>query len=292
MGGGAPAVGPNGDLWVETGPGTEYSAKRPYDYSDAVLEVSPSLRVVQFFAPASWAVDDSNDLDMSTEPVLLPDGQVILAGKSRIVYLLNGRHLGGIGKQQAKLGPVCGNDIDGGSARVGMTVYLPCITGTIAVRATRSRPALHLEWSSGTGGGPPIVAGGLVWTIGQNGKLYGLSPARGKIRQEASIGVPANHFPTPGIGAGLLLATSARRVIAFRISAAGASQGAGATASVARDSRHDASPGPGAGGSIVTDVVVACLIAAAAFGWFIWLVRRQRRARGGALASTRNVTTR
>jgi outer membrane protein assembly factor BamB len=287
MGGAAPVIGANGDLWVATGNGSVYSGKHAYDDGDGVLEISPSLRLLQYFAPANWPVNNSEDLDMSTAPVLLPDGQVIVAGKSQIVYLLNGRHLGGIGKQQAKLGPVCGSDIDGGSAHVGMTVYLPCITGTIAVRATRSRRALHLEWSSATGGGPPIVAGGLVWTIGPNGKLYGLSPAGGKIRQEASIGIPASHFPTPGIGAGLLLAASARRVIAFRTSAAGA----GATSSAARDSRHDTSPGPATGGSIVTDAVLACLIAAGVFGWFILLVRRQRRAQGGALASTRNVTT-
>jgi polyvinyl alcohol dehydrogenase (cytochrome) len=288
MGGAAPVVGANGDLWVATGNGSVYSRKHAYDDGDGILEISPSLRLLQYFAPANWPVNNSRDLDMSTAPVLLPDGQVVLAGKSQIVYLLNGRHLGGIGKQQAELGPVCGNDIDGGSAHVGMTVYLSCITGTIAVRATRSRRALHLEWSSGTGGGPPIVAGGLVWTIGQNGNLYGLSPGGGKVRQEASIGIPANHFPTPGIGAGLLIAASARRVIAFRTSAAGA----GATTSAARHSRHDAAPGPATGGSIVTDAVLGCLIAAGALGWFIWLVRRQRRAQGGALTSTRNVPTR
>jgi outer membrane protein assembly factor BamB len=79
--------------------------------------------------------------------------------------------------------------------------------------------ALRLLWTaSNAGGGPPIVAGGLVWTIAQSGKLYGLDPATGKVRQEAAIGLPANHFPTPGIGAGLLLAPSARNVIAFRTS--------------------------------------------------------------------------
>ena len=220
MGGAAPAVGPNGDLWVATGPGTEYSAKRPYDYSDAVLEISPSMRVVQFFAPTNWAVNDADDLDMTLEPVLLPDGQVVLTGKNTIVYLLNGRHLGGIGHQLAQVGPVCTTNIDGGSAAVGMTVYLPCTGGTVAVRAVRSPPALHLLWTAAAGGGPPIVVGGLVWTIGQNGELYGLDPANGKIRQQAAIGVPANHFPTPGIGAGLLLAPSSDNVIAFRASAA------------------------------------------------------------------------
>jgi outer membrane protein assembly factor BamB len=223
MGGAAPAVGPNGDLWVATGPGTEYTAKRPYDYSDAVLEITPAMRLVQFFAPTDWAVNDSDDLDMSIEPVLLPDGQVILTGKNTIVFLLNGKHLGGISKPQAQVGPVCTTNIDGGSADAGMTVYLPCLGGIVAVKAASSPPALRLLWTAdNAGGGPPIVAGGLVWTIGQNGRLYGLDPATGKVRQEAAIGVPANHFPTPGIGAGLLLAPSAQNVVAFRTSAAAA----------------------------------------------------------------------
>ena len=99
---GRPRVGPNGDLWVETGNSLEFSAKDAYDYSEAVLELSPSLHVMQFFTPTDWAADDDNDLDMSAEPVLLPDGQVILAGKGQVIYLLNGDHLGGIGKQQAE----------------------------------------------------------------------------------------------------------------------------------------------------------------------------------------------
>jgi len=278
MGGGAPAVGPNGDLWVETGPGTEYSAKRPYDYSDAILELSPSLRLVQYFAPADWAVNDANDLDMSTEPVLLPDGQVILAGKSQVVYLLNGSHLGGIGKAEAEISPVCSTNIDGGSAHVGMTAYLPCESGILAVKATRSPAALHVLWSANVSNGPPIVAGGLVWTIGQNGKLYGLDPATGKIRQEATIGVPANHFPTPGIGDGLLLAPSAQNVVAFRTSAAGAARDTGTTSSAARDTRHDPSPASATGGRSVAEIAVACLVVIGVSGWFLWFFRRRHRA--------------
>ena len=219
MGGGAPAVGPNGDLWVTTGNGSAQSYKDRYDDSDGLLEISPSLHLVQFFAPANWPVDNSDDLDMSTEPVLLPDGQVILTGKNTDVFLLNGRHLGGVGKQQAMIGPACPTNIDGGSADAGMTVYLPCLGNVIAIKAFSSPPKLHLLWSSGVGGGPPIVAGGLVWTIAQSGKLYGLDPANGKVRRETTIGEPANHFPTPGIGAGLMLAPSAHNVIAFRTSA-------------------------------------------------------------------------
>jgi polyvinyl alcohol dehydrogenase (cytochrome) len=229
MGGAAPIVDSSGDIWVTTGNGSVYSSADAYDDSDAVLELSSSLRLLQFFAPATWARNNSQDLDMSTAPVLLSDGQVVLAGKSRIVYLLNGAHLGGIGHQQATLGEsnqaivgsACSDDIDGGAAVVGMTVYLPCLAGIIAVRASGSPPALQMLWSSGTGGGPPIVAGGLVWTIGQNGILYGIDPATGKVRQQVTIGAPANHFPTPSVADGLLLAPSADNVVAFAAPAPG-----------------------------------------------------------------------
>jgi outer membrane protein assembly factor BamB len=219
MGGAAPVVDSSGDIWVSTGNGSVYSYSHAYDDSDSILQLSPSLKLVQFFAPTTWAANNSRDLDMSVAPALLSDGQVILTGKSRIVYLLNRADLGGIGGQQAALGSACSQDIDGGVAVLGTTVYLPCTSGIIAVRAVKSPAALHLLWSSGTGGGPPIVAAGLVWTIGQNGMLYGLDPATGAVRQQASIGAPANHFPTPSAADGLLLAPSADRVVAFAAAA-------------------------------------------------------------------------
>jgi hypothetical protein len=161
MGGAAPAVDANGDLWVSTGNGSVESYKHAYDNSDGVLELSPSLRLLQFFAPADWPVNNSDDLDMPIEPVLLPDGQVILTGKNTIVYLLNGRHLGGIGKQQAKLGPVCGSNIDGGIADLGMIVYLPCLSGIwpleIAVRARRPSGApRRVQATAAIGPAPPV----------------------------------------------------------------------------------------------------------------------------------------
>ena len=79
---------------------------------------------------------------------------------------------------------------------------------------------MNILWSATVdgGGGPPIVAAGLVWTIGGNGVLYGLSPSTGSVSQQATIGVPANHFPTPGVGNGLLLVANANQVIAFSAS--------------------------------------------------------------------------
>ena len=216
MGGAAPVVDRSGNIWVSVGNGSVHSAGSPFDDSDSVLELSPALRLRQFFTPATWAQNNASDLDMSTAPVLLSNGQVVLAGKSRIVYLLNGNHLGGVGHQESSLGSACSDDIDGGSAVVGDTVYLPCLSGTVAVRVGSSTPSLRLLWSAKVGGGPPIVAAGLVWTIGQNGELYGLDPDTGEVRQQASVGEQANHFPTPSVGDGLLLAPSADRVVAYR----------------------------------------------------------------------------
>jgi outer membrane protein assembly factor BamB len=277
MGGAAPVVDGHGDIWVSTGNGSAHSDQDAYDDSDSVLELSPSLQLLQFFAPSTWAANNSQDLDMSIAPALLPDGQVLLAGKSRIIYLLSGAHLGGIGHQQATLGPACDQDIDGGVAVQGMTVYLPCLAGIIAVRATGSPPALHLLWSSGTGSGPPIAAAGLIWTIGQNGTLYGLDPATGRVRQQATIGAPANHFPTPSVGDGLLVAASAENVVAFAAPAPGA-RPATATASPGAGASVQASPAPAShSGPYLAAIVFVAAAVLIGLGWFV--SRRLRRAR-------------
>ena len=192
MGGAAPAVDSQGNVWVSVGNGSVRNPARAYDNSDSALELSPMMHLEQFFAPDTWASDNATDRDMSTEPALLPDGRVVVAGKSKIVFLLDGAHLGGIGGQQAKLGPVCDEDIDGGMATAGSTVYLPCLSGVVAVSAAGS--GLRVLWTSRIGSGPPIVAGGLVWSI-SDGKIYGINAATGKLQQQADIGLPGQPLP-------------------------------------------------------------------------------------------------
>jgi outer membrane protein assembly factor BamB len=216
MGGAAPAVDAKGNVWVSVGNGSVHSSGQAYDDSDSVLELTATGRLKQYFAPSSWTSDNAKDLDMSTAPVLLADGQVVLAGKSPVVYLLNGAHLGGTGTQEASLSSVCSNDIDGGSAIVGMTIYLPCLDGPVAIHVTKSPASLRVLWRTSVGGGPPVVAAGLVWTVGKNGVLYGLDAATGQVRQQASIGTVDNDFTTPSVGDGLMLVASSSRVVAFR----------------------------------------------------------------------------
>lgn len=285
MGGAAPVIDSSGDIWVSTGNGSVYSSSHAYDDSDGVLELSSSMRLLQFFAPSNWPASNAADLDMSTAPVLLPDRQVVLAGKSRIVYLLDGARLGGIGGQQATLagsggtggsGSACGNDIDGGAALQGMTVYLPCISGIVAVRAVQSPPALRLLWSSRVGGGPPIVAAGLVWTIGQNGVLYGLSPATGKVQQQVTAGVPANHFPTPSMADGLLLTTCAVNVVAFHVDAPGARPASG-TSSAHPACQAYAPPGPGVPRRVIAGIAFAGFVLVVGIALLVLVIVRRRR---------------
>ncbi len=290
MGGGAPVVDAAGNVWVTAGNGSVTSANHAYDDSDSVLELSSSLALEQYFAPANWPANNAADLDMSIAPAVLASGQVVLAGKSRVVYLLDEAHLGGIGTQQSSLASACGDDIDGGVAVSGTTVYLPCASGPIAVSTSTSPPSLHLQWRASVGGGPPLVAAGLVWTIGQNGVLYGLSPSSGSVQAQASVGAPANHFPTPSVGAGLFLVPSARDVVAFAAPAASAAVTTSTTA-LATTTTHaghhpSAAPPSQAGGSSAGWIALA-VAAAVLLAVGIGLTVRRRRRLVSARRSTR-----
>jgi len=213
MGGAAPEVDGSGNIWATTGNG---SSSTPYDFSDSVLELSPGLARTQYFAPSTWQTDNSGDLDLgSSPPALLSNGTVLQVGKSSTAYLLNQASLGGINGQIVPPISACGSNSDGGDAIAGTVVYVPCGSGVEAVQTS----PLGVQWQTASGAhGPPITAGGLVWSIGGS-SLYGLNPANGATVQQVSVGGQANHFPTPSVGDGLLLAPSTDQVVAFSGSA-------------------------------------------------------------------------
>ena len=214
MGGAAPEVDAQGNVWFAAGNGSVNQAGDPYDDSDSVTELGPDMTLEQIFAPSTWYSDNSSDFDLgSSPPALLPDGQVVQIGKSHNGYLLAGAHLGGIGGQVSQLTGVCDGDNDGGEAVVGDVVYEPCQAGLEAVKV--SSTSLSVLWHSSSGASaPPIVAGGLVWAIGRS-TLFALNRSTGVAVQQFSLGSEANDFPTPAAGDGLLLAPSADQVHAF-----------------------------------------------------------------------------
>ena len=212
MGGAAPEVDGIGNIWVATGNG---SSATPYDFSDSVLELSPGLSRTQYFAPSTWSGDNGSDADLgSSSPALLSNGTILQVGKSSTAYLLSQASLGDIGHELASTG-ACGSNSDGGDAIAGTVVYVPCGSG---VQAMQTNP-LGALWQTTSGAhGPPITAGGLVWSIGGS-SLYGLDPATGSKVQQVSVGGEANSFPTPSVGDGLLLAPSTDQVYAYSGSA-------------------------------------------------------------------------
>ena len=100
MGGAAPTVDAEGHVWVATGNSAFHSSGDTYDDSDGVLELSPSLHLLDSFAPLDWYADNASDLDLgSTTPAVLSNGLVFEVGKSQTAYVLRQSHLGGVGGQ-------------------------------------------------------------------------------------------------------------------------------------------------------------------------------------------------
>ncbi len=219
MGGAAPVVDSSGNIWFATGNSAFTSSSDTYDNSDGVVELNSGLVRQQFFTPSTWYSDNGSDFDLgSSAPVLLSSGLAFQAGKSKTAYVMSSSSLGGIGGQLTAAGSYCGANVDGGSAVVGNVIYTPCQHGVVRTQITPgSPPTIASVWQTSTGaGGPPIVAGGLVWTINPGtGKLYGLNSSTGNASQSFTIGSEANHFPTPAVADGLLLAPSANQVHAF-----------------------------------------------------------------------------
>jgi hypothetical protein len=218
MGGAAPIVDGSGNIWVATGNSAFTSSGDAYDNSDGVIELNSGLQREQFFAPSTWYSDNGSDLDLgSSSPSLLAGGLVFQAGKSHNAYVMSQSSLGGIGGQRALASSYCASDVDGGSAISGDTVYTPCESGVVATSVTST--SVTVDWRSTVSGGPPILAGGFLWTISQgSGRMYALNLANGAAVQTISLGSIANHFPTPTVADGLLLAAATNTVDAFAAS--------------------------------------------------------------------------
>ena len=179
MGGSSPVVDPHGNVYVASGDGYDLGAGQPYDDSDAVLELSPTMHLESIFYPKDWQTLSADDLDLGTGDPVLVDGFVFQVGKTDIAYLLRQGHLGGEEGEVASLS-MCSGDPDGGRAVEGSVVYVPCPNGVTAIKVSTKAPYLKQLWTDNDGAaGAPIIADGLVWTIGGDNAVHGLNPANG-----------------------------------------------------------------------------------------------------------------
>jgi outer membrane protein assembly factor BamB len=217
-------VDPAGDIFVTTGNGASRSPSH-FDYSDSVLELQlrrnppppakPGLSLVQYFAPSSWLYYGAHDEDLSsTAPILLGNGQIVAVGKERVMFLLDASHLGGIGGQLAQK-TIC--FATGGNAYAPPSLYVGCLLNHVTQVRVGPGDTLTPGWTTAADvGGPPTIAGGLVWSVnGRTGVLYGLNRRTGAEVISERIGSPITHFPLVSSGEGLLVATGGIDLVAF-----------------------------------------------------------------------------
>jgi len=195
-----PAIDQEGQVYVSTGNEDHISGN--WDFSNAVLRLSPALQLEDSFAPAQWREEDTGDQDLgSMGPALLPGGLVFIAGKSGFGYLLHATALGGIGGQAAVV-KVCDGLAMGGVATVGSQVFVPCSDG---LRRVVDAPGtmLKVDWHTlGQITLPPIVGGHTLYSLDQNGTLYALNTDTGLVRTQLSLGIAVPHFTTPTLSQG------------------------------------------------------------------------------------------
>jgi outer membrane protein assembly factor BamB len=221
MGGGAPLIASNGHVFVADGNGNALTSKSAYDNSDAVLELSPTMRLIDFFAPPTWYSDNAGDRDLgSGQPELLPNGLILQVGKSHLGYVLDPSHLGHHTAHPNQF-TICDGlgRADGGDAIVGSMVVVPCLLGLDAVRVLKHSPYGQQVWNqTDAQSAAPAYAGGLVWAINGGGggsTLYALNPNTGRVKLRASIGPEQNHFPTPAIGDNRVVVATTTQVDVF-----------------------------------------------------------------------------
>src|SRR5205807_4424068 len=120
---------------------------------NSVFRLTADLHQSDSFAPTDWAALAATDTDLgSISPQLVSSGQVFIAGKDGVGYLLDGQHLGGIGGQRYSA-PVCGGGAAfGGSAWAAPVVVLDCSGGPVGIRIDRPTH-FSVAWSARGGEG-------------------------------------------------------------------------------------------------------------------------------------------
>jgi outer membrane protein assembly factor BamB len=207
-----PAVDGDGNLYVATGNSDSGS---DFDQGDSVIKLSPDLGLLDVFAPEDWADLNTGDVDLgSVGPAVLSSGEVFQIGKQGVGYLLDGSHLGGIGGEVFR-DDVCDGAF-GGTAHTSDGIFVPCTNGLVALTVAGDGRSFSQRWASDTFvAGPPIVAGGLVWTVDLSATaLVGFDEGSGDEVVRRGL-TDASHFASPSSADGCLYVPTLRTITAF-----------------------------------------------------------------------------
>jgi hypothetical protein len=206
------SIDASGNIYVATGNGGSTSSSLPcnnslWDRGNAVIKLSSTLAELSFFAPSDWCTLSNADQDVgSIAPSLLDNNIVFQSGKSANVWLLNNGALGGFGGQANANTAIStcssGDAVFGGAAFVAPDVYIACNSSSSlqALTVNTGTPPLGFTTHWTAGGftpGPPIVEGGLIWTLNIGGQaLYGYNTSGTRV---VNVALPqgVHHFATP-----------------------------------------------------------------------------------------------
>jgi hypothetical protein len=206
-------VSPSGNLYAATG---NSASTTVFDYGDSVLELSPELQLLSYFAPTGWAQLNAGDTDLgSTAPAFLPNGDVFQIGKSGIGYLLSGTSLGGIGGQLFDSG-VCSGGAYGGTAQTPGSVLVPCSDGLYDVGVGTG--SFSTVWQSELfSAGPPIVTGDTVWAVDLGrADLLGFNLSTGQQTFSFPL-IGADRFITPVAAPGVVFVAGGDALYGFSL---------------------------------------------------------------------------
>jgi hypothetical protein len=214
------AMDASNNLYVTSG---NTRSTTTYDYGETVLKLSPTLAIMDHFVPSNWATLNQNDTDLgSVGPTLLGNNLLFQVGKEGIGYLLDITNLGGANHMTPRFSArVCTATQDaafGGVAYAAPYIYVPCSDHLVALLLTTTpSPSFSAAWSGPAGSiGPPIVAGGLVWTIGyNNSRLFGLLASTGGVQLSVALSQTPAHFSTPSYGDGMIFVPDGTQILAY-----------------------------------------------------------------------------
>ncbi len=218
------SVDSSGNVYMVTGD----SNNATFDFGNSVIKLTSHLSFVDsnanYFAPPNWQYTNLNDLDLgSTGATILSDNLIFAIGKYNMGYLLSDSNLGGIGGQLYEA-QVCGalNATSsygawGATSFANGVIYVPCASGLEALKLQAgTNPSFTTLWNyTGIFPGPPIIAGGAVWTMSiPGGTLYALNPNTGADLFHMSLGTD-EHFTTPAAGNGLIFVAANETIYAL-----------------------------------------------------------------------------
>jgi len=224
-----------GNVFASTGNGSCTTVNQ----NDAVVRLSPTLALQDYFMPQDWQNDwCANDEDLgSAGPLLMSSSLLFQAGKWGGGFLMNPNSLGHVNGQSfpsptnyAQADVCFGNHNDatfGSFAYAAPFIYVECEgQGLVALNVNTGTPSFSPcgascgapDWSAGGGAtfGPPIVAAGAVWVASDGGGLSAFNATTGaQIFQSAAFGM--NRFSTPAEAGGQVFVASKTVIRTFNM---------------------------------------------------------------------------